>query len=73
MAAVKVTKSLVINTGLAALAAFVGAFAFAIALVPAGSAITGAVVLSAAYAGLRFAAGVVAAAFGKPVPTDVQP
>ena len=64
-------KNQYINAGLAALAAGVGSFAYAISTSNATSvAALKSAAAAAAYGALRLAAGVLASAFGKPVPVD---
>jgi len=58
------SKKLLVNAALAFVAAFVGAISVS------GGAITKPVLIAAAWAAIRVAVGVVAAAVGKPVPVD---
>lgn len=63
-------KKLYINVALAALAAGVGAAAAILA--NAENPVAGPTLVAAGYAFLRFAAGVIAAHFDKPIPVDEE-
>lgn len=65
------SKKVLINGALAALAAGIGSFAYAVATSNATSvAALKSVAAGAAYGAVRVAAGVIADVFGKPVPVD---